>query len=207
MRTSIFLAACLASLGVQADDASTSILGFFSPSWADSEWNGGWFSTAASVADINAEAITYHVGCVKGATKVACNIPTSITIIQGPETVNFNGQYIASSSGESANWDVTITESYECSLKSYTESASCTMSLSLSGSQNGGKYESSSSSKATYTTAPKSELYYSLTVTGGLESFTAPAATKTPGAAAAGPAGSLITAAPMVAAAAVAALL
>jgi len=206
MRTSIYLAAFLASLGAQAEDASSSILGYFSPSWDDSQYHGGWTSTAASVAGINAEATTYHVGCVKDAPKTDCDYPTSWTIIQGPETVNFNGKYIATSSGKSANYDLTITESYECSLKSWTESASCTMSMSMGGSQNGGTYASSSSSKATYTTAPRSEMYYSLTVTGGLDSFTAPAATKTPGAAAAGPAGALITAAPMVAAA-VAALL
>lgn len=204
MRTSILLAAFLASL-TQAKDSS-SIKGYFSPSWEDSQYTGGWTSTAASVAGINADATTYHVGCVKDAPKTLCNYPTSWTIIQGPETVNFNARYIASSSGKSTSYDFTITETYECSLKAWTESASCSMSVSIGGSQQGGTYASSSEATTTYTTAPQSDMYYKLTVTGGLDSFTAPEATKTADLAAGGPARSLITAAPMVAAA-VAALL
>lgn len=205
MRTSIFLAAALAALA-KADDASSTIIGYFSPPWsADLLQYGGWTSTAASVAGINAEATTYHVGCVKGAPKTDCNYPTSWTIIQGAETVSVTGKYIASTSDKSTSYDLTVTQSYECSLKSSTESASCTMSAGISGTYNGGKYDVTTTSSATYTTAPISNSYYKLTVTGGLSSFTAPEATKT-GAAAAGPAGAFITAAPMVAAA-VAALL
>ncbi|KAJ5338689.1 hypothetical protein N7452_005417 [Penicillium brevicompactum] len=203
MRTQFFIAAFLASLA-QADDASSSIRGYFSPDWK-AGWNGAWTSTAASIAGINAEATTYHVGCVKDAPKSACDLVDSITIIQGAETASFNAKYIATSSGTDG-WDLTVTETWDCSLVSTTESASCTMSISAGGSAYGGKTSSSSSTSATYTTAPMNEKYYSLTVTGGLESFTAPAATKTPDAAAAGPAAALITAAPMVAAA-VAALL
>lgn len=92
----------------------------------------------------------------------------------------------------------------------------------MNGSLDGGSYKSSTTNKATYTTAPMSNSYYQLTVTAGLESITL----TTPGAilttaettsttsvettqstgGAAGHAGALITAAPMVAAA-VAALL
>ncbi|KAJ5201423.1 uncharacterized protein N7498_006086 [Penicillium cinerascens] len=205
MRTSIFLAAALATLA-KADDASSTIIGYFIPPWsAGLLSHGGWISTAASVAGINAEAATYHVGCVKGAPKTDCDYPTSWTIIQGPETVSFTGKYIASTSDKSTSYDITVTQSYECSLKSSTESASCTMSAQMSGTYNGGKYDVTTTSSATYTSMPISNSYYRLTVTGGLSSFTAPAATKT-GAAAAGPAGAFITAAPMVAAA-VAALL
>lgn len=205
MRTSIFLAAALATLA-KADDASTTIIGYFSPPWdAGLPYYRVGSSTAASVAGINAEATTYHVGCVKGAAKTDCNFPTSWTIIQGPETVSVTGKYIASSSDKSTSYDFTVTESYECSLKSSTESASCTMSAGVSGTYNGGKYDVTTTSSATYTTAPITKSYYKLTVTGGLSSLTAPEATKT-GAAAAGPAGAFITAAPMVAAA-VAALL
>jgi hypothetical protein len=211
MRTSVFLAAFLASVGAQASDASSSTRGFFSPSWTDGEFRynipTATASVAASVAGINAKATTYHVGCGKDTGKSDCYIPTSITIIQGPETVNYNAKFIASSSEKSSSWEVTFTESYECSLHSWYGSASCSMSMSATGSENGAKYATSNSGTTTYTTAPETELYYELTVTGGLESFTAPAATETPGAAAAGPAGSLITAVPMVAAAAVAALL
>jgi hypothetical protein len=205
MRTSIYLAAALAALA-KADDASSTIIGYFVPGWdATMLEYGGWTSTAASVAGINAEATTYHVGCVKDAPKTDCDYPASWTIIQGPETVSVSGKYIASTSGKSTSYDITVTQSYECSLKSSTESASCTMSVGMSGSIGGATYASSTSSKATYSTAPITNSYHQLTVTAGLNSFTAPQATET-GAAAAGPAGALITAAPMVAAA-VAALL
>ncbi|CAI7650042.1 unnamed protein product [Penicillium bialowiezense] len=187
MRVQFLIGAFLASLA-QADDASSSIRGYFSPSW-EAGWNGVWTSTAASIAGINADATTYHVGCVKDAPKSACDLVNSVTIIQGAATASFDATYIAISTG-SDGYDLTLTETWDCSLVSTTESASCTMSISMAGSAN----------------APMNKLYYSLTVTGGLESFTAPAATKTPDAAAAGPAGALITAAPIVAAA-VAALL
>ncbi|CAI7633906.1 unnamed protein product [Penicillium glandicola] len=201
MRTSLLLTAALATLGVQADDTSSLIIGYFSPPWdAGLLEYGGWTSTAASLVAYNTKAATYHVGCVDGAPKTDCNYPASWTIIQGPETTS--------------SYDITVTQSYECSLKSSTESASCTMSAGMSGSLDGGKYESSTSSKATYTTAPISNSYYQLTVTAGLSSISTAEATTTSGTtvettstststggAAAGPVGALITAAPMVAAA------
>ncbi|KAJ5431163.1 hypothetical protein N7445_008895 [Penicillium cf. griseofulvum] len=92
-------------------------------------------------------------------------------------------------------YDVTITETYDCSFKSWSESVSCTMSVSMGGIIGGGTTASSSTSKATPSVATSS--YWKLDVTGAVDSFTAPAATETPGAAAAGPAGALITAAPI----------
>lgn len=208
MLTTLFLAASLVTLGVKAEHASSTVVGYFSPPWdAGLLQYGGWTSTAASLAGVNTEAATYHVGCLKDAPKTDCNYPTSWTIIQGPETVNFAGKYIASTSDKTTSYDITVTQSYECSLKSSTESASCTMSAGMSGSVDGGKYASSTSSKATYATAPISNSYYQLTVTGGLSSLTTPQASKTAGVAAAGPARALITAAPVVAAAAAAAAL
>ncbi|KAJ5383030.1 hypothetical protein N7517_000941 [Penicillium concentricum] len=195
MRTSIFAAAFLASLGAQAKDASTTI-GIFSPTWANNL--PGVTSVAASVAGINAKATTYHVGCVEGVDKSVCDIPTSWTVTQGPETVNFAAQYVATSSGTDG-YDVTVTETYDCSFKSWSESASCTMSVSMGGTLRGGSTASSSSTKASTSVATSS--YYKLDVTGGVKSFTDPAATETPGAAAAGPAAAFVTAAPMVAAA------
>ncbi|CAP94202.1 hypothetical protein DTO013E5_9676 [Penicillium roqueforti] len=202
MRTSIFAAAFLASLGARAKESSTrTTIGIFSPTW-DNDLPGVT-SYAASVAGINAEATTYHVGCMDDVAKSDCDIVTSWTITQGPETVNFAAQYVATNPGTDG-YDVTVTETYDCSFKSWSESASCTMSASMGGTVRGGSTASSSSSSATSSTAASS--YYKMDVTGGVKSFTAPAATETPGAAAAGPAGSLITAAPVVAAA-VAALL
>lgn len=206
MRTSFIVAAALTALGAQADSSST-IVGFFAPNWDVTVPNyGGYTSTAASLAALDTKAATYHVGCVSDAPKTDCDYPSSWTIVQGPATVSVTAVYIASTSGK-ANYDLTVTESYECSLKSSTQSASCTMSVGITGSLNGAKYSSSTSTSATYTTAPMSELYDQLTVTAGLSSLTA-TATKTGGAVAAtGIAGSMITAAPVVAAAAVAALL
>lgn len=203
MRASFFAAVFLASLGAQAKDETSTTIGIFSPSWSDGNVLGYATSAAASVAGINADATTYHVGCMKNAPKTECDIPTSWTIIQGPETVNFAAKYIVTESGKEGK-DLTVTETYDCSLKSWTESASCSMSISGGGSMNGGKTSSSASSKITYSTGTSS--YYKLTVTGGVESFTAPEATKTPDAAAAGPAGALITAGPVVAAVMVALL-
>ncbi|KXG47758.1 uncharacterized protein PGRI_016280 [Penicillium griseofulvum] len=202
MRTSIVAAAFLASLGVQAKgDSSSTTVGIFSPEWDNKLW--GATSYAASVAGINAKATTYHVACLDGAAKSDCNIATPWTITQGPETVNLAAQYIATKSGTDG-YDVTITETYDCSFKSWSESVSCTMSVSMGGVVRGGTTASSSTSQASPSMATSS--YWRLDVTGAVDSFTAPAATETPGVAAAGPAGALITAAPMVAAA-IAALL
>lgn len=205
MRASFFLAAALSILAANADDSTTTI-GYFGPSWdAAYVMYGGRASTAASVAGINAVATTYHVGCLKDAPKTDCDIKNPWTIIQGPETVSVTAIYTASTSGKKEDYDLTVTQSYQCSFKHYSESASCTMSVGITGTLGGGSFVSSTSSKASYATAASS--YYDVVVTGGVKSFTAPAATKTPGAAPAGPAGALITAAPAVAAAAVAALL
>ncbi|RHZ60717.1 uncharacterized protein CDV56_108423 [Aspergillus thermomutatus] len=204
MRASFLLPAALYALAANADDKSTTV-GYFSPDWSATLLQyGGWTSTGASIAGINAAATTYNVGCLKDAPKTDCNIKNSWTIIQGPETVSLTGVYTASTSGKETSYDITVTQSYECKIQSRTESASCTMSVGMTGSAGGATIASSTSSKATY--SPATSSYYELVVTAGLESLTAPEATKTPGAAAAGPAGALITAAPVVAAA-VAALL
>ncbi|KAJ6016239.1 hypothetical protein N7540_010830 [Penicillium herquei] len=207
MRTSTLLAVALATLGASAD-SSTTTLGLFSPQWNDVEipvLGDGQSSLVASLAGLKSSTTTYHIGCAKGAAKTDCNIPTSWTAIQGPDTVSFSAKYVASTSGKSTSYDYTVTESYECSLHSFTGSASCTMSAGFTGSGSGGDGGYSTSTDATYSTAPTEDYYYALTVTAGLKSLSDPAATAT-GAAVAGPAGAVITAAPVVMAA-VAALL
>ncbi|KAJ5707269.1 hypothetical protein N7488_007070 [Penicillium malachiteum] len=201
MRTTFALVAAIAALCVKADDSTTTV-GFFSPSWDINLYQsgGGWSSTAASLADVKYQTATYHVGCEKGAPKSDCNLPESWTIVQGPDTVSFTGKYIASISDSSYSYDITVTQSYECSLHSSTGSASCTMSAAQTGSLDGAKYESSDSSKTSYKTAPMSDLYYVLPVTAGMSSLTNSIATAT-GAAATGNAGAMITAAPVVMAA------
>ncbi|KAJ6014987.1 hypothetical protein N7540_009578 [Penicillium herquei] len=202
MRTTFALVAAVAALCVRADDSTTTTVGYFSPSWDINLYQsgGGWSSTAASLADIKYQTATYHVGCEKGAPKSDCDFPESWTIIQASDTVSFTGKYIASISDSSTSYDITVTQSYECSLKSSTESASCTMSASQKGSIDGAKFETASSSSTSYKTAPMSELYYVLPVTAGLSSLTNSKATAT-GAAATGNAGAMITAAPVVMAA------
>lgn len=198
MRTSSLLAVALTILGTQAAESST-IVGFFQPNWdVTVPANGQKVSRLASLAGINANAATYHIGCEKDAAKTDCDIPTSWTVIQGAETASFTAKYIASSSG-SNGFDVTVTEMWDCKLQSSTVSASCTMSVGMSGSAGGSKTESSTTSKVTYSPVPIDQYYYQLTVTAGLSSLTMPAATET--GAAAGPVGAMITAAPVVAAA------
>ncbi|KAF7161343.1 hypothetical protein CNMCM5623_006957 [Aspergillus felis] len=204
MRASFLIPAALYALAAHADDKTTTV-GFFIPNWSVTVLEyGGWTSTGASVAGINAAATTYNVGCLKDAPKTDCNIKNSWTIIQGPETVSVTAVYTASTSGKETSYDITVTESYECKIRSRTESASCTMSIGMTGSVGGATLASSTSSSATY--SPATSSYHELAVTAGVDKFTAPEATKTPGVAAAGPAGAFITAAPVVAAA-VAALL
>ncbi|KAJ5885027.1 hypothetical protein N7495_009537 [Penicillium taxi] len=196
MRLSIFLAAALATL-VKADDkSSTEIVGYFSPSWDVGMLEyGGWTSTAASLASLNTKAATYHVGCSKDAPKTDCNMKNSYTIIQGPETVNVDMIYTASTSNKESSYDLTVTESWDCSMKQSTLSLKCTMSIGVTGTQDGASYVSSTSTKKDYPTVTVATDYYQLTVTAGLAS-----ATQTAGAAA-GPAAALITAAPIFAAA------
>ncbi|KAH2009724.1 hypothetical protein KXV45_008194 [Aspergillus fumigatus] len=199
MRASFLLPVAIYVLTAYADDKTTTV-GYFIPSWSVTLLSYGvWTSTGASVAGINAAATTYHLGCLKDAPKTDCNIKNSWTIIQGPETVSATGVYTASTSGKETSYDITVTESYECKIRSRTESASCTMSVGMTGSVGGAAITSSTSTSATY--SPATSSYYELVVTAGVDKFTVPEATKTPGVAAAGPAGALITAGPVVAAA------
>ncbi|PYI29928.1 hypothetical protein BP00DRAFT_347515, partial [Aspergillus indologenus CBS 114.80] len=205
MRVAFLLAAALSVLTASADDKTTTV-GIYSPDWdVTVPKYGGWTSTAASVAGVNSKATTYHLGCLKDAPKTDCDIKHSWTIIQGPSTVSVSGEYIASTSGKSTSYDYTVTRTYECSLKSWSESASCTMSVAVKGTFDGGSYASSTSTHSTY---GPTKTFAELVVTGGVKSLTEPAATKTADAANGnGAVGAMITAAPMVAAAAVAALL
>ncbi|OJJ43522.1 hypothetical protein ASPZODRAFT_135978 [Penicilliopsis zonata CBS 506.65] len=200
MRLSSLLIAGLFGLAAHADDSTTTV-GYFIPAWDNELLDySGWTSTGASVAGINAEATTYKVGCLKDAATTDCDIKHSWTIVQGPGTVSMTGVYTEITTGQSESYGLTVTQSYECSFQSYSISASCTMSFYLSGTGEGATVASSTSTKTSYATAASS--YYTLVVTGGVKSFTAPEATKTPGGAGAGAAaaaaGALITAAPVV---------
>ncbi|PWY90392.1 hypothetical protein BO94DRAFT_533881 [Aspergillus sclerotioniger CBS 115572] len=210
MRPSILLTTALSLLltttpTTAKDTDTTTVLGVFSPSW-DAEYQkyGGWTSTGASIANLNAVKTTFEVGCLKDAPKTDCDMKKSYTIVQGPETVSVSQVYTASTSDAKSSYDLTLTRWYECSMKSYTEDVTCTMSVDMTGSADGATVASSTSAKSTYKTATSS--FYSLVVTGGLKSLTAPAATETAGGAGAGPVAAMITAAPVAAVAVVAAL-
>jgi len=198
MHTALLLAAAFSGFVVSQ---STTTVGYFEPDWDITIPR--YRSTAASVAGINALATTYEVSCLDGAPSTDCSIDSPWTIIQGPETLSLTGVYTAWVSGGVNG--VTVTRSYDCSFTSYSVSASCSLSYQATGTTNGVSYSTSTSDSASYPTDSVS--YYRLTVTGGLASFTAPAATSTPGGAiAAGAARALITAVPLAAAAAAAML-
>lgn len=196
MRSSFFLASTLAAL--VAADSSTTTKGFVYPAWHITIPQ--YDSTAASVAGINALATTYEIKCLDGANSLDCNIKTPWTLIQGPATASFTGVYTADATGKNG---ITVTREWNCALKSYTESASCTMSYKASGTLEGTGYSTSTSSSNK--NMPTNQLTSGgIVVTGGIASFTASQATQTPSGAAAAPARAMITAAPFGAAAAIA---
>jgi hypothetical protein len=196
MRPSLFLASALTAL-VAADSSSTT-KGIVYPDW--SVTIPRYESTAASVAGINALATTYEVKCLDGANTLSCNIKTPWTIIQGPATASFTGVYTADVTGKNG---VTVTREWKCELKSYTESASCTMSYRASGTVDGTGYSTSTSSSNK--NMPTNQLTSAgILVTGGIASFTASQATQTPSGAAAAPVRAMVTAAPFGAAAVIA---
>ncbi|OOF93567.1 hypothetical protein ASPCADRAFT_209507 [Aspergillus carbonarius ITEM 5010] len=210
MRPSLLLPTILSLLLPTITAEPTTVLGVFSPFW-DAEYpkSGGWTSTGASIAGINAIQTTFKVNCLQDAPKTDCDMKNPYTIIQGPETISLSQVYTASTSNAHSSYDYTVTRWYECSMKSVTEDVSCTMSVGMTGSANGAAVTSSTSTKSSYKTATSA--IYSLVVTGGVQSLTAPAATETPGGAGAagvgvGPMGAMITAAPVAAVAVVAAL-
>lgn len=195
MRLSVFLASALAAL-VSADSSSTT-MGIVYPDWTI--LIPRYESTAASVAGINALATTYQVKCLDGADKLSCDIKTPWTIIQGPATASFTGVYTASASGKDG---ITVTREWKCDLKSYTESASCTVSYSATGTVDGTTYSTSTTTKNK--NMPTNELATAgILVTGGIASFTASQATQTPSGAAAAPFKAMVTGAPLGAAAAI----
>ncbi|KAA8651247.1 hypothetical protein EYZ11_013256 [Aspergillus tanneri] len=200
MHSTLFLTFAAALTGlVSADDKSTTVpyfgavIGLTQPTYS---------GTVGSVAGINAKATTYHISCEKDAPKSLCQIDKPWTMIQGEETYSLTGVYTAWSSKSNA---VTATHMSACSFKHFSESASCSMSVGVTGTQGGGKWSSSTSTKTSI--ASDKVTRYGLKVTGGLESFTKPQATESPGAAAAvGPvnAKAVVTGMPLAGAAAVA---
>ncbi|KAE8382254.1 hypothetical protein BDV26DRAFT_254175 [Aspergillus bertholletiae] len=170
-------------------------------------WDQPTYSgTAGSVAGINAKETTYHISCTKDAPKSLCQIDKPWTMIQAENSWSLTGVYTAWSSEKGGN-AVTATQDYSCSFKHWTESPSCSFSVMVTGTIGGGPWSSSAS---THLSIPSDKVTsFGLLVTGGVESFTMPQATQTPGAAAAalgapGKAKAVATGIPLAGAAAVA---
>ncbi|KAH8692023.1 hypothetical protein BGW36DRAFT_386840 [Talaromyces proteolyticus] len=155
-------------------------------------------SEAASVTGINADATTYEISCLANAPTTLCQIKDPWTLIQGTSSFSFTGVYTGWISGDVNG--VTATRDMTCSFTSISESVSCSFSYKATGTTDGQSYSTSTSISGTY--PPDSVTYIALTVTGGLDSFTAPQATETPkGVAGPAAAQAMITAAPLGAAA------
>jgi hypothetical protein len=151
-------------------------------------------SLAGSVVGINAEATTYKVACMSGAPKSVCSIGEPYTLVAGPSTVSFAQTFPFDIYGVSG----TASEDIACSFTHSTESANCVVTVAVTS---GDVSTATTSTKS----IPADDIFYkTLTVTGGLSLFNSPQATETPGAAA-GPHRALVTAAPLGAAAALAA--
>lgn len=135
-------------------------------------------SYAASVISINALATTYQINCLPSAPTSDCSLATPLTLIAGPNTFSFAEPFTVSA--EAAG--ITITEKgvedMACTFTHSSESATCTLKIDLTAS---GAGKTTSTSLSTKSAVATDEVQYqALTVTGGLASFTAPAATQTP---------------------------
>lgn len=204
MRSSTLLAVALATLGAQAE--STTVVGLFTPDMypmAVPVEGAGHGSMVASVIDVQSSVATYQVNCKEDTPKSDCYFATPATAIQGPNTGSYSMEWIAIN--EAQSYDITVTQTWDCSMHLSTGSASCNVGVALAGTSTGSGTAYTSTNTVTYSSAPFGDDWYSLTVTGGLEEYTKPAATET-GAAVAGPAGAMITTGPILAAAAAALL-
>ncbi|KAE8141032.1 hypothetical protein BDV38DRAFT_219230 [Aspergillus pseudotamarii] len=164
---------------VVAKDETTTTAPYFGPEV--SFWQPTYSGTAGSVAGINAKETTYHISCTKDAPKSLCQIDKPWTMIQAQESWSLTGVYTAWSSEKDA---VTATQDYSCTFKHWSESASCALTVKATGTWGGGSWSSSTSTKVSV--ASDKVTTWGLLVTGGVESFTMPQATQTPGAAAIG---------------------
>jgi hypothetical protein len=151
-------------------------------------------SLAGSVVGINAQATTYKVACMSGAPKSDCSVDKPYTIVAGPTTLSFSQTFPV----EVYGFTMSASENVACSFTHTSESAVCTVTAAVTS---GGQSTSATSTK----TIPTNDVFYKpITITGGLSLFNSPQATEIPGAAA-GPHRALVTAAPLGAAAALAA--
>ncbi|KAL4907049.1 hypothetical protein BDW74DRAFT_131331 [Aspergillus multicolor] len=147
-----------------ADDDKTTTMPYYQPDWEEA-WSAmpSYTNVEGSVVSIHSPDITYAMSCTSGAKSSTCSIDDPWTMIAGPETFKQTGTYTA------YDWTpaVTVTYDWDCKMTSYSESPSCSFSLSYTGSESG--METSSSIKTStswdYTTGSP----YGLPVTAGLD--------------------------------------
>ncbi|KAJ5168998.1 uncharacterized protein N7482_004592 [Penicillium canariense] len=198
MYTSTLLLSTLAALAAAETSASSTVISYFGASYTFSDVPVRTSTSyAGSVIGIDAVATTYEINCLSGAPTTDCSLSKPLTLIAGPSTFSFSEPFYASVEVDG----VTVTEKggedLACTFTHSSESAKCTVRMDITAE---GAGVTTTTSFSTVETVPSSDvLYQTLTVTGGLASFTAAAATSTPNAAAA-----MVTAAPMGAAAVVA---
>jgi hypothetical protein len=195
--------------GLAAADDSTTTMPYYQPDW-DTAWDAmpSYSGTVGSVVSINSQDITYAISCSDDTATSTCSIKDPWTMIAGPSTYSLTGVYTA------YDWEPPVTVSYDwnCKMTSYSESPSCSFSLSYTGSESGMETSSNIETKTQwdYTTGSP----YGLPVTEGLDKISEAVddaeATATPSDVAGmllRPVEALITAAPVVLAAGIGALL
>lgn len=160
-------------------DPSTTVISYFGASYTFSDIPvRSSTSYAASVISINALATTYQINCLPSAPTSDCTLATPLTLIAGPNTFSFKEPFTVSAEVAGVTVTEKGVEDIACSFTHSTESATCTVKVDLTAS--GAGKTTSTSVKTTTAVASDQVQYQPLTVTGGLASFTAPAATQTP---------------------------
>ncbi|KAJ5911195.1 uncharacterized protein N7473_000498 [Penicillium subrubescens] len=162
-----------------SSDPSTTVISYFGASYTFSDIPVRTSTSyAASVISINALATTYQINCLPSAHTTDCTLATPLTLIAGPNTFSFKEPFTVSVEVAGVTVTEKGVEDMACSFTHSTESATCTLKFDLTAS--GAGKTTSTSVKTTTAVASDQVLYQTLTVTGGLASFTAPAATQTP---------------------------
>ena len=184
-------------LAALASAQSTTVVSIFEGGANDTS-GGVTFSMAkslgGSVVGINADYTTYEVECMSGAATSDCSVDEPYTLLAGPTTLSYSKPLPISVYGTT----VTVDQDVHCSFTHTSESAVCTdtQSMSLDGQ--------STSTVLTTSIPSKDVFYYPITITAGVSKFNSPQATQAPNAAARAH-HPVVTAAPLGAAAALAA--
>ncbi|KAJ5761008.1 hypothetical protein N7520_008164 [Penicillium odoratum] len=168
MRASWLIASTLAAFA--AADASSTVVSYFAASITADVDISKYTSIAASVYAIDRTATTYDVRCQSGVAKSLCAIDsqTPWRLIQGPETYSFSAFEKINTDGGVADVLATVA----CSFTHTSQSVSCDQSISFDVSYNGVSTAYSTHVPST-TIDADSVSYAPLTVTAGLQAFSA----------------------------------